>query len=80
MPSAPDLRMFLASEIEWETDGQDVEGLPERVVVMCEDAEEVSGILSNDYGWLIKGMELRLISHGESWLGEVLTASGLAFS
>lgn len=58
MPNAPDLRMFLASEIEWETDGQDVEGLPERVVVVCEDAEEVAGILSNDYGWLIADMKL----------------------
>ncbi len=61
MPSAPDLRMFLASEIEWETDGEEVQGLPVRVVVMCEFADEVAGILSDDYGWLINGMKVKYV-------------------
>jgi hypothetical protein len=85
---SPRMVRFQATNIDWETDGKRVRGLPRSAVVevecycmqSCECEDRVADELSDAYGWLIKGMEVRLISHGESWLGEVLTASGLAFS
>lgn len=80
----PRLLRFQASSIDWEADGHCIRGLPRNAVIevecycmgSCDCEDLVADELSDTYGWLIKGMDVRLISHGEIWSGEVLTASG----
>lgn len=51
------VRCFLVQCIEWETDGEAVEGLPTEAVVVCQDdeGEKIAEILSQAHGWLVTG-------------------------
>lgn len=60
----PDGKKYLASDIEWDTDGEEVDGLPTDVTIVfdpdandCIDQDEINeklvDILSDEYGWLI---------------------------
>ena len=46
---------FLVTGIEWDTDGIDpVElGLPDAIDVEADDEDDISGVLSDSWGWCI---------------------------
>ena len=60
----PDGKKYLLSDIEWDTDGEEVDGLPTDVTIVFDpDAYDcmfqsdiygkLLGILEDEYGWLI---------------------------
>ena len=52
------MTLFLASGIDWDTDGEDPAslGLPDAVEVEAEDEDGVVDALSDNYGWCINGV------------------------
>lgn len=45
--------------VEWDTDGETIEGLPTRVDVPDYlDEDEIADWLSDEYGWLVEGFYL----------------------
>lgn len=54
------MKRIMVSEIDWETDGADVE-LPDSVVMEVNDDEDCDTIvdrLSDEYGYLIEGVRI----------------------
>lgn len=62
----PDGKKYLLSDIDWDTDGEEVDGLPTDVTIVFDpDAYDcmfkddiygnLVGILEDEYGWLIGG-------------------------
>lgn len=51
---------FLASDIVWDTDGEDSEalGLPSSIEVEADDEDDVSGVLSDAWGWCIQTLNI----------------------
>ena len=51
-------REYVATDIEWETDGEDV-SLPTACIVVAHDEDEVTERLSGKYGWLIRTLDVK---------------------
>ena len=54
------MKRIMVSEIDWETDGADVE-LPDSVVMEVNDDEDCDTVvdrLSDEYGYLIEGVRI----------------------
>ena len=52
------MSLYLASGIEWDTDGEDPAslGLPHAVEVEADDEDSVVDALSDNYGWCINSV------------------------
>ena len=48
------MKKFKVTDIMWDTDGEEVDGLPASAIVEAEDDDAVVDALSDEYGWLIK--------------------------
>ena len=50
---------MLVTDIEWETDGYEVNNLPTEVEVDDDlDEDEIADYLSDEYGWLVESFAL----------------------
>ena len=51
---------FKATNIKWDTDGEDVEelGLPTELIIDADDEFEVADALSDKFGWLVASLNL----------------------
>jgi len=51
-----------AVNIKWDTDGEDIEYLPERVSIPCFiDDDEIADYLSDKYGFCVFGFDIKQI-------------------
>lgn len=55
---------FLVTNIVWDTDGEDAEalGLPSSIDVEADDEDDVSGVLSDAWGWCILSLSIEPLS------------------
>ena len=53
---------FRATHIEWDTDGEEVEGLPTETVIEAEDEDCVADALSDKFGWCVFAVECEEVS------------------
>lgn len=51
-------REYVATDIEWETDGEDV-SLPTACIIKAHDEDDVTERLSGKYGWLIRKLDIK---------------------
>lgn len=51
-------REYIATDIEWETDGEDV-SLPTACIIKAHDEDDVTERLSGKYGWLIRTLDVK---------------------
>ena len=60
------------TDIEWETDGEDVE-LPTEVDIEVDEDytdDEIADYLSDEYGWLVNGFALPMDDDDRDFFGE----------
>lgn len=58
---------YLVRGINWDTDGEVVEGLPWRAIVECDEPEDIADTLSDIYGFCILSMDDVLDISGEGF-------------
>lgn len=51
------MSLFKVEGIEWDTDGAVVEGLPTNTEIFADSEDDLSDILSDEYGWCVSSIE-----------------------